>query len=57
MNSDVADTFFPRTLVLLNALLGTFSYVYSEIMFTMYHFIFPKITKWGVGLNKSGGKV
>ena len=42
------------TLVRLNALLGTFSCVYSEIMFTIISF-FQKLIKWGGGWSKNGG--
>ena len=38
MNSGLTDTFTFELLVLLNALLETFSCVYSEIMLLLFHF-------------------
>ena len=57
MNSDVNDTFTFELLFLLNALLETFSSIYSEIMSSIISFfqkLIPKKKLKG-GWNKSGG--
>ena len=49
MNSDVTEYIYLRTLVLLNALLETFSCVYSDIMFTIILYFQIKAGGGGVG--------
>ena len=57
MNSDVTDTFTYELwfLVLLNALLETFSCVYSEIMSSIISF-FQKLIKGGWNKSEGGWK-
>ena len=54
-NSDVTDTFTFELLNLLNALLETFSCIYSEIMFSIISF-FQKLIKGG-GIRAGVGTI